>query len=335
LQPVTGALSDKIGRRKPLIEIGLGVVALSTLAFIFAGRFLDLLLLRALQGVGVAITIPASLALMALITEKESRGGSMGIYSTLRIIGFACGPLIGGFLQVHSGFNAAFIAGAGFLALAVLMVQIWVKDVPATESNPSGKRFRVIDRALLTPGILSAALATFLMASSFSMVTTLENEFNMRLGINALQFSAAFTALMIGRLIFQVPLGRLSDIIGRKPLVIVGMVLLAPATALLGEANTLTQLILLRVFQGIAAAGVAAPVFAVAGDLAESGGEGRQMSIITMGFGLGLALGPLIAGLLAVLFFELPFFAIGIMCLGGAWVVFRYMPETVRRQEAG
>jgi MFS family permease len=108
LQPVMGALSDKIGRRKPLIEVGLGLVAFGTLAFIYAKSFLDLIILRILQGVGVAITIPASLALMAMITKKDSRGGSMGIYSTLRLIGFACGPLIGGFLQVHLGFNAAY-----------------------------------------------------------------------------------------------------------------------------------------------------------------------------------------------------------------------------------
>jgi MFS family permease len=197
------------------------------------------------------------------------------------------------------------------------------------DPNQSDQRFRIIDTSLLSPGILSAAFATFIMASSFSMVTTLENEFNLRLGINALQFSVAFTALMVGRLILQVPLGRLSDFIGRKPIVLIGMLLLAPATALLGEVTSLTQLIVLRIFQGITAAGIAAPAFAVAGDLAERGGEGRQMSIISMGFGLGLALGPLLAGLLAVPFFELPFLTMGILCLIGAWIIFRYMPETV------
>lgn len=330
IQPIMGALSDKIGKRKPLIMIGLAIMGFSTLTFISASNFLDLLILRMLQGIGVAITIPASLALMALITEKESRGGSMGIYSTFRIIGFACGPLIGGFLQVHFGFNAAFLAGAGFLFLAMFMVQVWVKDVEVKNDTPIAKRFRLIERSLLSPGILSAATATFLMASSFSMVTTLENEFNAHLGINALDFGVAFSALMIGRLIFQVPLGRLSDFIGRKPIVLVGLLLIGIATALLGEAQTFNQLILIRIFQGMAAAGVAAPVFAVAGDLAEAGGEGRQMSVITMGFGLGIASGPLIAGLLAVVFFELPFLTIGLLSCLGVWMVYRYMPETIQ-----
>ena len=96
---------------------------------------------------------------------------------------------------------------------------------------------------------------------------------------------------MIGRLILQIPLGRLSDYIGRKPLILGGLVLMVPATALLGEVTSMLQLVLLRVLQGIAAAGISAPAFAVAADLSKSGGEGRQMSMITMGFGLGMAVG--------------------------------------------
>lgn len=56
------------------------------------------------------------------------------------------------------------------------------------------------------------------------------------------------------------------------------------------------------------------------------------MSIITMGFGLGIALGPLLAGVLAVYSFVLPFIVGGALSLLGAWVVFQFVPETVNRQ---
>jgi MFS family permease len=95
-QPAMGALSDELGRRKPLIQAGLVLMGASTLAFVFAGRFGELLALRSLQGLGVALTVPASLALMATATQKQTRGGSMGIYSTMRMLGFAIGPLMGG-----------------------------------------------------------------------------------------------------------------------------------------------------------------------------------------------------------------------------------------------
>jgi MFS family permease len=327
LQPVMGALSDRFGKRKPLILAGLLVMGVGTLGFIAAARFTDLLVLRTMQGVGVALTIPASMALMAAGSRRETRGGSMGIYTTARMTGFTVGPLIGGFLQSRFGFTSAFAAGGAFIFLAILLVQLWVHDVPGDRPAPK-RRFVVFERKLISPGILGAALATILMAGSFSMMTTLEKQFNERLHETALGFSVAFSALMVSRLIFQLPLGRLSDRIGRKPLMVAGLILMAPATALLGWVSSTAGLTALRLLQGVGAAAIAAPAFALAGDLATRGGEGRQMSLITSGFGLGIATGPLLAGVLAVVSFELPFAVAGGLLVVGAWVVHRVVVET-------
>ncbi len=332
LQPVMGALVDKLDRRKLVNTNWIRHHWIGNSCICFCQPLFDLFVLRAIQGVGVALTIPASMALMSAITKKETRGGAMGVYSTFRMIGFVLGPIIGGFLEVHFGFNAAFYVGAGFIFLAMLLVQWWVKEVETSDAK-TPRRFQLFDISLMSPVFISAGAATFAMAAAFSMVTTLENEFNTRLNMTAFGFSIAFSMLMVGRLIFQMPLGRLSDYAGRKPLILIGLIVMAPATALLGVVTSMTQLIILRLIQGIAAAGIAAPAFALAADLAKLGGEGRQMSIITMGFGLGIAVGPLLAGLLAVFFFELPFIAMGLLCLAGSWIVYRYMPETVERKK--
>jgi MFS family permease len=328
VQPVMGAVSDRLGSRKRMIQGGITLMGMGTLGFILAEQYFHLFALRVVQGIGVAITIPASMALMAAITKRSTRGGSMGAYSMLRMIGFASGPVIGGFLQTRFGFNTAFYVGAGFLFLAVLLVQIWVKDVPVN-SEILKERFRIFDRSLLSPGILAASLSTFMMATTFSMVTTLENEFNQKLGIDAFGFSIAFSSMMIGRIFLQIPLGRLSDKIGRKPVILIGLIILAATTVLLGEVNTLAQMITVRIIQGLASAGIAAPALALVADLSRIGGEGRQMAVITTSFGLGIAIGPLMAGFLAALFFELPFITGGIMAFVAALVVLRLMPETV------
>lgn len=332
LQPFMGALSDRFDRRKPLIQGGLILMGIGTLAFSLAGHFTDLLLLRSLQGLGVALTVPASLALMATATTKETRGGSMGVYTAMRMVGFAVGPLLGGFLLDNYGFNLSFYVGTAFIAIGILMVQLWVKDTPVRDKKEASRTFRIIDRELLSAGILGGAFATFVMASDFSMISALETQINTRLDQTAFGFGVAFSALIISRLIFQIPLGRLSDRIGRKPLIIAGLILMAPATLFLGLVGTAFQFTGVRVAQGLASAAIAAPAFALGADLSSSGGEGRQMSIITMGFGLGIALGPLMAGILAVSSFVLPFIVGGILALGGAWVIFRYVPETVHFQ---
>ncbi len=335
LQPVMGMISDRLGRRKLLIQLGLLGMALSTLGFVIASRFFDLVLLRSLQAVGFALSIPAALALMATASDRQNRGGVMGVYTTMRMLGFAIGPLIGGFLfdwfggGRGSGFEVSFLTAAGFIILGLILVQVWVKEEPQVIPDDAKGKFRIFDRKLLSAGIIGSSLATFVMANDFALISALENEFNERLDQGATGFGIAFSALMVSRLFFQIPLGRASDKIGRKPMIIAGFILIAPATYLLGEVTTTLEFTGLRLVQGLASASIAAPLFALAADISSPGREAQQMSILTMGFGLGIALGPLLAGILAVVFFELPFIVGGVMSLVAAWVVHQYLPETV------
>jgi MFS family permease len=258
----------------------------------------------------------------------------MGFYTTMRMLGYVLGPLLGGLIYRYLGLNAAFIASTMIMLLAVLVVQFYVEDMPAA-GVAAGRRFRIIDPVLLTPSIVSAGLAAFLIGSAFIMITSLENEFNSRLNISAFGFGIAFSFLMIGRVLFQVPLGRFSDRFGRKPFIFCGLLLLSPVTVLVGQAASLLQIILLRFAQGVAAAAIVAPALAMAADLSLPGGQSRQISIVPMGYGLGIACGPLLAGALSWVSFELPFWVAGLLSLAGAWLVYRNMLETVRPTGGG
>ena len=329
LQPVMGSIVDRVGRRKLSIQVGLVLMGAATLSFALAHQFTSLLILRMLQGIGVALTVPASLAIMTTASEKETRGGSMGIFSSMRIMGFAAGPLLGGYLVDRFSFSAAFVAGAVAILIAVVLVQMWIKETPLDLSEQQAKPFKPVDLSILTPSLFGVSFATFAMAVTIAIMVTLETQFNQRLSIAATAFSIAFSALLVSRLLFQIPLGRWSDKIGRKPLIVAGLLLLIPSTALLGLVTSLAQLIALRLVQGIGSAAVAAPAFALAGDTAPPGSEGRQMSFVTMGFLLGSAVGPLLAGVLAIWSFQLPFYIAGGLSLLGAVVARRMVVDSV------
>lgn len=331
-QPLAGWATDRVGRRKPFILSGLGIMTLATLGFIFAHRYIWIVVLRALQGLGVALIIPSVLALISEVTEKRTRGNAMGVYSTLRMVGFASGPLLGGAIHVHFGFNAAFVVGAGFLVVAMLLVQYTVRETPrAQDSEENTVTAAPSGFSAPTSTNLVLMFSTIVMASSLSMISALETEFNHRLSQTALGFGVAFSALTVSRLFVQIPVGRLSDRIGRKKLIVWGLVALAPLTVLFGYVGSTVQLINLRLVQGVATACIAAPAFALAGDLARKGGEGREMSFVTMGFGLGLGIGPLMAGALAgYVGFEVPFYVVGGMSLLAAWLVARGAEESVK-----
>ena len=328
-QPIVGHLVDRLGRRKELIQLGLAIMAVATLALVWAQQYVHLLLIRMLQGIGVALTIPASLAVMARGTRRETRGGAMGIFTTMRLVGFTIGPVLGGYLHDRFGFDVVFYTGAGLIAAGFVLVQLLVVDPGGRgETEQPRRQPGFFSREVLTPGFLGLGFATFVMATAFTLMVPLEKQFNTRLDQGAFGFGLAFSALMVSRLLLQIPLGRLSDRIGRRPLLLGGLVLMAPATALLGLAGSTLSLAGIRVLQGAASAGVAAPAFALAADLGTGPAQGRQMSVVSMGFGFGIALGPLLAGALAVRLFELPFLVGGVLSLVGALVVYRWVPES-------
>jgi MFS family permease len=328
-QPLTGLLIDRLNRRKPFIVGGLLLLGAATVSYNFVHRYYLALIIRAIQGLGLSLTIPPTLALLNKSSEQASRGGTMGVFSTFRVASLAVGPLVGGLVHDHFGFAAVFYTGAGSILLGALLVQWWVKEERDRQIRP----LRMWDRSIYANGMPALGFATFVMAGSFAMIAPLEMRLNARLNESPTVFGMAFSALLAARIVVQFPLGRLSDRKGRKALIVGGLVLLAAATSLIGWTTAPWQFIALRMVQGIASGGIAAPVFALAGDLARAGGEGRQMSIVTTGFALGISMGTLFAGVLAVYALALPFVVIGAMGLIAAGMVYRMVPETVRKGE--
>jgi MFS family permease len=80
MQPFMAALSDRIGRYKQIIQAGLGLIALTTLAFIFATRYIDFLGLRIAQGLGVAMEIPPTFGPFGAGHPKGESGERHGIF---------------------------------------------------------------------------------------------------------------------------------------------------------------------------------------------------------------------------------------------------------------
>ncbi len=329
-QPLIGMLIDRLDRRKPFIVGGLLLLSCATLSYNFIHEYYLALMVRALQGLGLALTIPPTLALLNRNSEQASRGGSMGIFSTFRVASLALGPLLGGVLHDHFGFSAVFYTAAGLILLGSLLVLWWVKEMRGGGQIQS---FKIWDRALYANGIPALGFATFVMAGSFAMIAPLEQRMNAHLQETPTIFGVAFSALMVARIIVQFPLGRLSDRRGRKFLILAGLVLLAVSTLFIGFANAPWQFITLRVLQGIASGGIAAPVFALAGDLSRTGSEGRQMSIVTTGFALGISMSTLLAGILAVYSLALPFLVVSFLGLIAVLLVYRMVPETVQQNK--
>ena len=120
-----GALGDHFGRRR-LLVIGTAIFAVTSLVCALAPSLEVLLAARAAQGIGAALLLPNSLALLNAAYEGEKRGRAVGIWAAAGAAAAAVAPLIGGWLVDNVGWPAIFYINlplaAGAIALALAFV---------------------------------------------------------------------------------------------------------------------------------------------------------------------------------------------------------------------
>jgi MFS family permease len=343
-QPFAGRVSDRLARRKLFILLGIAVLGSASGAYAFVSDYQSILVLRALQGLGIGIAIPATVALVNEYSSAAGRGGSFGVFNTFRLIGFGIGPMVAGAVVQFgpyalptgsgtvtvAGFDAAFVVAALGAAASFALVTAFVGDVERTGAEAADDlAVSVTGTERLLDPVFVLGVATVCMAISVALFATLQPQINARLDQGEFLFAAQFGAVVIANVLFQIPVGRLSDRYGRKPFLVGGFLLLVPSVLAQGFVTAPWQMLLARLLHGVAVAMVFAPALALAGDLAREGASGSTLSILTMGFGLGVAIGPLASGFLYEFGFAVPFVAGALLAVVGLGLVVTQVQETL------
>ena len=157
-----------------------------------------------------------------------------------------------------------------------------------------------------------------------------------------LEIGLVFAAFSVSRAIFGPFVGRLSDQIGRKPLIVAGLVGYAAVSLLYASAGSLWELGIYRFLQGIAAVLVTPIAQAYVGDLIPKGKEGRYANLFYASQFLGLAIGPMLGGGIGAAWsYEAAFYVMGGLTLIALVLVLVTVPadrslrdtlQTARRQ---
>jgi EmrB/QacA subfamily drug resistance transporter len=122
-----GALGDHFGRRRLLI-IGTSIFALTSLVCALAPSLPVLLAARAAQGIGAALLLPNSLALLNAAFSGEKRGRAVGIWAAAGAAAAAVAPLIGGWLVDNAGWPAIFYINLPLALGAILLAVRFVAE---------------------------------------------------------------------------------------------------------------------------------------------------------------------------------------------------------------
>ncbi|MBT3152271.1 MFS transporter [Streptomyces sp. CHD11] len=156
-----GALGDRFGRRRVFVVGVLWFAAASLLCGLAPNAAL-LVVARALQGVGGALLVPGSLALIQASFHPDDRGRAVGLWSGFGGIGAAVGPFVGGWLVDGPGWRWVFLLN---VPLALLCAPVAVRHVPESSGRKAEGRFDVLGAAL---GAIALALVTYALIEAES-----------------------------------------------------------------------------------------------------------------------------------------------------------------------
>jgi EmrB/QacA subfamily drug resistance transporter len=124
---VGGALGDHLGRRRVFAS---GIV-LFTLASIWCGlapSVMQLIVARAVQGIGAALLVPGSLAIISASFDEERRGQAIGTWSGFSALTTALGPVIGGWLVEHVSWRWVFFMNVPLAVIVLLLLFLFVPE---------------------------------------------------------------------------------------------------------------------------------------------------------------------------------------------------------------
>lgn len=290
-----GALSDYLGQRRVLLA-SLVVFASAPFLYLWVSEVWQLMAVRFYHGFATAIfgTVAS-----AAIAERYTTGRAarLSTFSSVTIVGRSIAPFLGGLLISLASFDAVYIACAisGVLALATGLL---LRDAaPAAASRLKLPDFwgsvKIVlrDRRILAVSLIEAA-----QYLAFGAIEAFLALFAASLGIPAWQIGAILGVQLVG-VVFAKPLmGRVSDTVGRKQVIVPGLLIGAASILLLPHAPSFIGLGALSLTFGIGFAAVTSSTAALVADLTKHGSYGSSMGVLRTVMDVGQSVGPVLTG---------------------------------------
>jgi multidrug resistance protein len=161
----------------------------------------------------------------------------------------------------------------------------------------------------------------------FGIVVPILGRYAERFGANGLQVGLMFASFSVAQMVFAPILGRISDKVGRKPVIVFSLIGTAVGSFVTGAAGALWVLFLGRILDGASGASVAVAQGAVA-DIAPPEQRARLMGMLGAAFGVGFVVGPALGGLAALGGPHVPFYLAGSIAAINAIAAMIRLPET-------
>lgn len=303
LQPVVGVLSDRWGRKRFLVG-GLAIYGLIGLILPQATSLGNLVLIRALHGVGSAMIVPVAMACMGDMARVGEEGRAMSLLNIAIFCGIGAGPLLGGFFTDLWGMAAAFYVMAGLSFLALLLVLLQMPSMERRGDEPPGlsilQALTVLLRGRTTRGILLARMSTMIiMVPTMAFLPLLMHQWFTATGM---QIGMVIACRTLVNAVLQTPFGRLADRGDKIMLLRGGCLVVSLVMCAVPLATSFLQLLLLFGLLGVGEAVIWPTLGALATEEGRQYGQGTMMGIFNLAMSAGVFVGAMGAGISVDLF---------------------------------
>jgi MFS family permease len=305
--PFMGTLADRVGRR-PLILMGLAAFAAANVGFLFARSTEAFITIRAFEGALTAGLFPAAMGVVGDVVSKNKRARWVGIVMGSYGAGFIFGPVIGGVLYDGWGFAAPFTVSAAMAFLALLAAAILVPETrtpevhrreilrkrrdAAVEDSQEDSILASLPRPLHVFGTL--LVLDFIGVFAFAFVEPqMVFYFYDELAWTTIQFGIVVSVYGIAMVAGQAGLGQLSDRFGRKPIILIGLLLTASFYAGLALFTWFPLTLLVALVAGLGTALTSPALSAFYLDITAEEHRSRVLGIKESSAALGGVVGPL------------------------------------------
>jgi len=298
----SGALSDIYGRRF-LLRIGVVAFGLPPFLYPFITNLDALTALRFLHGFATAIFAPSALATVAEL-YRERRGAALGTYTACTQSGSLLGPFLGGYLVHAAGFPTAFVTAGAFGCIAMVLFYSLHLDISVPQRKEQGtavvlsemwKGFAAVAKnsKVLITSMTDAAK----MIANGALMAFLPL-YGVAVGLKPGEVGLLFTVQAFTSFFSKPIMGRISDRVGRQPLIVLGLVICAGTFVCIPHVSMFPVLLLLSSGFGFGEAVVSSSSSALVADSSEFKTLGAGMGMQGTIMDIGHAGGPLLAGLL-------------------------------------
>lgn len=235
-RPFSGKLSDTIGRKR-VMYVGVGFALITSLLYPLSHSVVFFLGLRFLHGIGAGFMPTGATALITDVLPVDNRGRGMGIWGTFISLGIGVGQSLGSPIAGTFGLNNLFMISGIFAAFSGILLGFVKETLP--KENKQKFHFGLMKiglKEIVEPSVLPCALVMFLSAISSGIIFTITPDISEYLGIsNKGWFFLFYTISTIFVRLFS---GGLSDKIGRRKTLLIGMFLLIISVLLIAFSKT-------------------------------------------------------------------------------------------------